>query len=100
MFIGSGMLEIYTDEPLLPDPNPFEVENAVAKLKSINLQVVIRFKQEVKHNGLRSINSLILFGLRTNCLILGKNLLLYHFPRRAIKLAILIVGYHCYQLYA
>jgi hypothetical protein len=49
--------------------------------------------------GLRSINSLILYGIRKNCMISGRSLLLYQFTRRAIKLAVvIIVGYHCYQL--
>jgi hypothetical protein len=57
-----------------------------------------RFKHEVKHYGLRSINSLILFGIRKNCLISGWSLVLYHFTR-AIKLTVVIImGYHCYQL--
>jgi hypothetical protein len=52
---------------------------------------------ETSH-GLRSKNSLILFGIRKNCLISGKSLLLYQFTKRAMKLTVLIiVGYHCYQ---
>jgi hypothetical protein len=71
----------------------------------MNLQVVIkfwenRFKEEVKHYGLRSINSLILFGIRKNCLISGKSLLSYPFTRRAIKLTVVIImKYHWYQLH-
>jgi hypothetical protein len=33
-------IEIHTAEPLVNGPIPFEVEIAIAKLKSINLQVV------------------------------------------------------------
>jgi hypothetical protein len=52
----------------------------------------------VKYYGLRSINSLILFGIRKNFLISGRSLLFYQFTRRAIKLTVvIIVGYHCYQ---
>jgi hypothetical protein len=29
-------IEIHTAEPLVPDPSPFEVESAIAKLKSYN----------------------------------------------------------------
>jgi hypothetical protein len=48
--------------------------------------------------GLRSINSSILFRIRKNCLVSGRNLLLYQFTIRAIKLTVAsIVGYHCYQ---
>jgi hypothetical protein len=47
-------LEIQTADPLVPDPSPFVVEIAVAKLKRSNNQVVIKFrknlfKQEVKY---------------------------------------------------
>jgi hypothetical protein len=46
-------IEIHTAEPLVSDPSHLEVEVAIAKLKSINLQVKIKFwqnwfKQEVK----------------------------------------------------
>jgi hypothetical protein len=57
-------------------------------------------KQEVKHHGLISINSLILCEITKNCLISGRSLLLYQSERRAIKLTVaVIVGYHCYQLH-
>jgi hypothetical protein len=57
--------------------------------------------QDMKHYGLRSINSLlIVFGIRKNCLISGRSLLLYQFTRRAIKLTIVIImGCHCFQLH-
>jgi hypothetical protein len=47
-------IEIHTVEPLVPGPSHLEVEISIAKLKSINLQAVIKFwqnciKQEVKH---------------------------------------------------
>jgi hypothetical protein len=59
-----------------------------------------QFKQEMKHYVLRSKNSLILFGIRKNCLISGRGLLLYQFTRRLIKLTVaIIMGYHCYQLH-
>jgi hypothetical protein len=39
-------IEIQTAEPLVPDPSPFEVEIAIAKVeKCINPQVVIKFQQ-------------------------------------------------------
>jgi hypothetical protein len=46
--------EIFTAEPLAPDSSHLEVEIAIAELKTIKLQVVIKFrqnwlKQEVKH---------------------------------------------------
>jgi hypothetical protein len=38
-------IEIHTAEPLAPNPSPSQVEIAIAKLKSINCQVVIKFQQ-------------------------------------------------------
>jgi hypothetical protein len=59
-------------------------ESRPSRLKRINLQVLIKFrqnwiKQEVKHNLLRSINSLILFGIMKIYMGSGSNLLLYQF---------------------
>jgi hypothetical protein len=43
---------------------------------------------------------LILLGIRKNCLISGRSLLLCQFTRRTIKVTVvIIVGYHCYQLH-
>jgi hypothetical protein len=54
----------------------------------------------MKHYCLQSTNSLILFGIRKNCLISGRSLLFYQFTERVIKLTvIIIVRYHCYQLH-
>jgi hypothetical protein len=39
------LLGIHTAEPLVPKPSPFEVEIAIAQLKSINGQIVIKFWQ-------------------------------------------------------
>jgi hypothetical protein len=45
-------------------------------------------------------NSLILLGIRKNCLISGRSLLFYQVTKRAIKLtAVIIMGYHSYQLH-
>jgi hypothetical protein len=38
-------IELHTAEPLVPDPSPFEVKIAIAKLKSINRWVVVKFRQ-------------------------------------------------------
>jgi hypothetical protein len=38
-------IEVHTAEPLVPDPSRLEVEIAIATLKSINHQVVIKFWQ-------------------------------------------------------
>jgi hypothetical protein len=49
MYIVSSnvrQIEIHTAEPLVPDPSRFEVEIAIAKLKSTNRQLVIKFWQK------------------------------------------------------
>jgi hypothetical protein len=38
-------IEIHTAEPLVPDPSPSEVEVAIVKMKNINCQLVIKFRQ-------------------------------------------------------
>jgi hypothetical protein len=38
-------IELHTAEPIVSGPSPLEVEIAIAKLKSINHQVVIKFRQ-------------------------------------------------------
>jgi hypothetical protein len=70
--------EIRTAEPLVPEPSAFEVEMATEKLKShkslgtdqIPLDLI---KAGVKQFTLRSINRLILFGIRRNCLRSGRS---------------------------
>jgi hypothetical protein len=43
--IDVRQIEVRTAEPLVPGPSHLEVEIAIAKLKSINHQVVIKFQQ-------------------------------------------------------
>jgi hypothetical protein len=38
-------MEIYTAEPLIPEPSPFGVEIGIAKFKGINLQETIKFRE-------------------------------------------------------
>jgi hypothetical protein len=72
--------EVCTAEPLVPGPSCLEVEIAIAKFKKYKSpdsnQIPAGFKQEVKYYRLRSKISLILFEIRKNCLISGRNLLL------------------------
>jgi hypothetical protein len=85
--------EILTAEPLVPEPNAFEVEMAVGKLKDTNHWVLIksqqkRIKQGVEQFALRSINLLILFSIRRNCLINEIMVIIeeYHFCKLRTKL--------------
>jgi hypothetical protein len=60
-FSDVRQIEIHTAEPLVPDPSPFEVEIAIAKLKSFKSpgddQIPAELiKQEGKYYVLRSIS--------------------------------------------
>jgi hypothetical protein len=87
-------IEIHMAEPLVPGSSRLKLVIAIAKLKSINSHVVIKFKLEAKYYCLRSTKLLIIFGIMKNCLIRGISLLLYKFTKRVTKLTvIIIVGY-------
>jgi hypothetical protein len=68
-------IEIRTAEPLVPGPSPSEVEIAVVKLKKYRLRGGVQIPAELIETGvetlLRFTDSLILFGIRKNCLISG-----------------------------
>jgi hypothetical protein len=99
-------IEEHRAELLVPSPSRLEVGTVIAKLKNHKSPgsdpvAGALIQAGVKHYCLRSINSLILFVIRKNCLISGRSLLLCQFSRKAMKLiATVIVGYHCYQLHA
>jgi hypothetical protein len=70
-------LFVFTAELLVPDPSPFEFEIAIAKLKMHKSLGSVQISAELIQAGsetlqLRSISSLLLFGIRKNCLISGK----------------------------
>jgi hypothetical protein len=89
----------------LPGPSRLEVEIAIAKLKKCKSPGSDQIPAELIQAGgeilLSAIHKLInLFGIRRNCLISGRSLLLYQFTKGVLKLTvIIIVGYHCYQLH-
>jgi hypothetical protein len=98
-------IEVHTTEPLVSGPSHVEIEIAVAKLKKYKSLVVIKirqngFKQGVKYCCSGCTNSLILFGIRKNCLISGRSLLLYQVAIKDDKTDCNNYrGYHCYELY-
>jgi hypothetical protein len=82
--------EIHTAEPLVPEPSACEVEMDCEKLKLKNHHVLIKSQQNllqqcVEQFALRSINLLILLGIRSNCLRSGRNRSLYLLIRTVIK---------------
>jgi len=65
--------EIHTAEPLVPEPNAFEVELAIEKLKSHKSPGIDQIPAELIKAGVgqfvvRSINLSFLFGIKRNCL--------------------------------
>ena len=96
--------EKYTAEPLVPEPSAFEIELDIEKLESHKSSGIGQIPAELIKAGLeqfamRSINLLLLFGIRKNCLRSGRSRSLYLSIRRAIKqIAVIIGSYHFYQL--
>jgi hypothetical protein len=86
------MIEIHTAEPLVPGPIPFDFEIPIANLKKYKSPGSNQILAEPIQAGggilLSSINSLILFGIRKECLISERSILLYQFIRRPIKLTV------------
>jgi hypothetical protein len=78
--------EMHTAEQV-PEPNVFEGEMAVKKLKRHKLQGIDQIPSEfikagVRHFTLSSINLLILFGVRRNCPRSGRSQSIYLSIRR------------------
>ena len=85
-------IEINTAVSLVTEPSAFEFEFAIEMLERHkspdDVQIPAElFKQEVEKFALRSINLLILFRIRSNCLRSGRSRSLYLSTRirRAIK---------------
>jgi hypothetical protein len=76
-------IEIHTAEPLVCEPSPFDVEIAVAKLKRYKSPNSVQILGELIQAGGETLQSEIhklinsVFGIRKNCLISRKSLLLY-----------------------
>jgi len=88
--------EIHTVESIGSDPSAFEFELPIEKLKSHKSSVIDQIPAELIKTGveqfaLRSINLLLLFGIRRNCLGSGRSRLLYLSVRWAIKQNVVII---------
>jgi hypothetical protein len=70
-------LEIYVTEPLTPGPSRLEVAIPIKKFKKCKSPASDQILTEYEYYCLRSTNSLILFGIRKNCLISERSLLFY-----------------------
>jgi len=81
---------IHEAGPLVPEPSAFEVELSIEELKRHRSSVLIKsqqncFRQGVEQFAVRSINLLMLFGIRNKCLRSVRSRLLYLSIRRVIK---------------
>jgi hypothetical protein len=89
-------MDIHTAEPLVPEPSLVEVAIDIGKLKSYKSSGTDNIPAEliqagVKHYILRYTDLFVVFGIRTNCHSSGRNLLLYQFIKRAIRLIVIII---------
>jgi len=102
---GIRQTEIHTAEPLVPEPNAFELEMAIEKLKRHKSPGIDQIPAElIKAGGriftLKSIKLLIPYGIRRNCLRSGSSRLLYLFIKRVInKTEVILLAYHFCQLH-
>jgi len=96
--------EIHTAEPLVLELSAFEFEMAIEKLKRRRSPGIEQIPTELITAGcrtiLRSINLLILSGIRRNCLRSGRSRSLYLFIRKVIKQTVVSVeAYHLSAAY-
>jgi hypothetical protein len=98
-------IEICIAELLVPDPNPFGVEIAIAKLKKCKLPGNDQIMAELIQAGGETLWSEISIFVNSiwrkeELPEQGRRLLFYQFTRRAIKMTVVIIEeHHCYQLH-
>jgi hypothetical protein len=95
--------EKYTVEPFTLNLLLSRLRSLLNSWTDINHQVLIKFrqnwsKQEVVHYIPRPTNLLVVFGIRKNCHISGRDLhiLLYLFIKTVLNWLVIIVGYSYY----
>jgi hypothetical protein len=99
-------MEIYTAEPLVSDPSPFEVEIAIAKYKwykSLGSGQILAELIQAGGETLRSEIHKIVHSIcnKEELPQQWKESIIVPVHKRVIKLTIvIIVGYHCYQFHA
>jgi len=84
--------ELNTAEPVGSEPSAYEVEMAIAKLKSKKSRCFDQISEELIKTwavqfAIRPRNSIFLFGIRRNCLRSGRSRSFYLAIRMAIKRA-------------
>ena len=88
--------EIYTAEPLVPEPSAYEAKLAIENLQCHKSPGTDQIPAELIRSGAeqfatRSINLLLLFGIRRNCVRSGRSRSLYLSAIRAIKQNVVIL---------
>jgi hypothetical protein len=102
---GVRLIETHRAEPRGPEPSAVELEMDIEKLNKYKSPGIDQIPAEMIKVGSRtirsrSINFLILFAIRKNCLSRGRNQSLCIFKRMVIKETVAILeAYHCYQLH-
>jgi hypothetical protein len=89
-------MDIHTNEPLVPEPSLVEVEIAIGKLKSYKSPGTDNIPAELIKAGGETLylgytDLFVVYGIRRNCHSSGRNLLLYQFIKRAIRLTVIII---------
>jgi prolipoprotein diacylglyceryltransferase len=88
-------MDIHTAEPLVPEPSLVNVEIAIGKLKSYKSPGTDQIPAEmIKAEGetlCSVIHFFVLHGIRRNYRSSGRNLLLYQFIKRVIRLSVIII---------
>jgi hypothetical protein len=94
--------EIHTAGPLAPESSAFEVDMAIEKLKRYRSPGIDQLPAAMIKTdfSVRSVNYLILFRIKRNCLSSRWSQSLYLFIRRVTKqVVVIITAYHSYQLH-
>jgi hypothetical protein len=84
-------------EPLVQEPSPVKVEIAIGKLKSYKSPGTDNILAKlIKAGGetyiLRYTDLTVVYGIRRNCHSSGRNLILYQYIKRAVRLIVIIIG--------
>jgi hypothetical protein len=87
---------IHTAEPLVPVPSLVEVEIAVGKLKGYKFPGTDQILAKLNKERAETLHSeytdvFILYEIGMNCHSSGRNLLLYQFVKRVIRLTVIII---------
>jgi prolipoprotein diacylglyceryltransferase len=88
-------MDIHTAEQSVPEPSLVEVEIVIGKLKSYKSPGTDNIPAELIKAGGETlcfeICKLVIYGIMRNCHSSGRNLLLYQFIKRVIRLTVIII---------